>query len=125
MSERLRPGDVIYDLGANSGLFSLLAARVAGSTGKIFSFEPDAQIAERLRRNAACNSFYNITVVPMGVWAVSGTCISLARILLRRTMAWGSSTRMELASPVFRLVALRSMICGDFTPSNATLRARK
>ena len=72
VAERLRPGDVFYDLGANIGLFSLLAARVTGSTGKVFSFEPDAQIAERLRRNAAYNNFYNITVVPMGVWSASG-----------------------------------------------------
>jgi FkbM family methyltransferase len=72
VAERLRPGDVFYDLGANIGLFSLLAARVAGSTGKVFSFEPDAQIAERLRRNASYNNFYNITVVPMGVWSASG-----------------------------------------------------
>src|SRR6202041_3672613 len=72
VAERLQPGDVFYDLGANIGLFSLLAARVAGPTGKIFSFEPDAQIAERLRRNAAYNGFSNITVVELGVWSASG-----------------------------------------------------
>src|SRR5580692_8767864 len=73
LAERLRPGDVFYDLGANIGLFSLLAARSTGPTGKVFSFEPDVQVAERLRRNAARNGLSNITVVEMGVWSASGT----------------------------------------------------
>src|SRR6202041_4055996 len=38
LAERLQPGDVFYDLGANLGFFSLLAARIVGSTGKVFSF---------------------------------------------------------------------------------------
>jgi FkbM family methyltransferase len=70
---RLRPGDVFYDLGANLGFFSLLAARTAGPTGKVFSFEPDAQMAERLRRNAMRNGLSNIAVVEKGVWSASGT----------------------------------------------------
>ena len=73
VAERLRPGDVFYDLGANLGFFSLLAARIAGPTGSVFSFEPDVQIAERLRRNAARNGLSNIVVVEMGVWSASGT----------------------------------------------------
>jgi len=72
VAERLRLGDVFYDLGANIGLFSRLAARTAGPTGEVFSFESDGQIAERLRRNAARNGFSNITVVEMGVWSASG-----------------------------------------------------
>ena len=73
VAEKVRPGDTFYDLGANIGLFTLLAAQAAGATGKVFSFEPDVQIAERLRRNAARNGLSNITVVEMGVWSASGT----------------------------------------------------
>src|SRR5260370_42613294 len=39
VAERVRPGDIFYDLGANIGLFSLLAAHATGPTGKVFSFE--------------------------------------------------------------------------------------
>lgn len=70
--ERIRPGMVFYDLGANIGLFSLLAARLTGATGKVFSFEPDAEVATRLRRNIARNEFAHITVVESGVWSSSG-----------------------------------------------------
>ena len=72
LKERLRPGAVFYDLGANIGLFSLLAARIVGPTGKVFSFEPDPENAARLRRNAHHNGFSNIAVVQAGVWSSSG-----------------------------------------------------
>ena len=73
IAQRLRPGDVFYDLGANIGLFSLMAARCVGDSGLVFSFEPDAVIAERLRRNVARNSFSQVIVVESGVWSHTGT----------------------------------------------------
>jgi FkbM family methyltransferase len=73
LAQRIRPGMVFYDLGANIGLFSLLAARLVGPNGKVFSFEPDAWVASRLRRNVARNGFENVNVVEAGVWSTSGT----------------------------------------------------
>jgi FkbM family methyltransferase len=71
-AQHLRPGSVFYDLGANIGLFTLLAARCVGPAGKVFSFEPDPAVAARLRRNIARNGFANVTVVESGVWSSSG-----------------------------------------------------
>jgi FkbM family methyltransferase len=71
LEKRLRPGMVFYDLGANIGFFSLLGARLVGPHGKVFSFEPDAEVASRLRRNAGRNGFSNIAVVEAGVWSSS------------------------------------------------------
>ena len=70
--EYLRPGMVFYDLGANIGLFSLLAARIVGPSGKLFSFEPDFEAARRVRRNVERNKFSNITVVEAGAWSSTG-----------------------------------------------------
>jgi FkbM family methyltransferase len=70
--ERLRPGMIFYDLGANIGLFTLLAARLVGEKGRVVSFEPDPANAERLRRNVERNQFANVTVVEAGVWSSSG-----------------------------------------------------
>ena len=51
----LKPGDVFYDVGANAGFFSLIAARAVGPTGRVVAFEPEpsnaACIAEQLRLN--------------------------------------------------------------------------
>lgn len=72
LASNLRPGMVFYDLGANIGLFSMLAARLVGAEGKVFSFEPDLEVAQRLRENADRNRFRNIIVVASGVWSSSG-----------------------------------------------------
>lgn len=72
LAARLRPGMVFYDLGANIGLFTLLAARAVGPEGRVFSFEPDPNVAARLRRNVARNGFSNVTVSEMGIWSSSG-----------------------------------------------------
>lgn len=72
LARRLRPGMVFYDLGANIGFFTLLGARLVGPQGKVFSFEPDAEIAARLRRNIQRNKFTNVTVMEAGVWSKSG-----------------------------------------------------
>jgi len=72
VARRLRPGMVFYDLGANIGLFTLLAARAVGPKGRVFSFEPDPNVAARLRRNVSRNGFSNVTISEMGVWSSSG-----------------------------------------------------
>ena len=36
----LRPGMAFYDIGANVGFYSILAARLTGPTGLVISFEP-------------------------------------------------------------------------------------
>jgi FkbM family methyltransferase len=72
LGERLHPGMVFYDLGANIGLFTLLAARLVGATGRVISFEPDGDAAARLRRNIERNQFTNVTVIEAGVWSKSG-----------------------------------------------------
>ncbi len=72
LSERLRAGDVFYDLGANLGFFTLLAARSVGPTGKVFAFEPDFENGRRLERNVVRNHFANVSLVEAGVWSSTG-----------------------------------------------------
>lgn len=73
--ECLRPGDVVYDLGANIGWYSLLAARHVGPEGKVVAFEPSVTNAAYIAWNALRNRFTNVEVVPAAVsdqdgWAV-------------------------------------------------------
>ena len=39
----VKPGDVFYDIGANLGLYSILAAKLLQGRGKVYRFEPESQ----------------------------------------------------------------------------------
>lgn len=51
----VRPGDVVVDVGANVGWYTLLAAKLVGPTGRVIAVEASPSIAERLRSNVALN----------------------------------------------------------------------
>ncbi len=53
--QRLKPGDVFLDVGANVGYFSLLAAATVGDSGAVFAFEPDPANFALLQVSAAHN----------------------------------------------------------------------
>ena len=64
----IQPGSVIFDVGANIGYISLLLARLAGSGGKVISFEALPSNLERLRANLELNDFARqVEVVPAAV----------------------------------------------------------
>lgn len=71
LAAQLRPGMVFYDLGANIGFFSLLAAKLVGEKGRVFSFEADPEVASRLRENIARNHFTRVSVEEKAVWSDS------------------------------------------------------
>jgi FkbM family methyltransferase len=54
-AEMVQPGDVVWDIGANLGLFSFAAAVAAGPSGHVLAIEPDALLVRLLRRSAAAN----------------------------------------------------------------------
>lgn len=72
LQAHLRPGDVVYDIGANLGFVSLLAARFVGPTGWIHAFEPVPANAARIARNAARNGFANVVVHETAISNISG-----------------------------------------------------
>jgi FkbM family methyltransferase len=70
----VNPGDVVWDIGANVGLFSVACAAIAAETGKVIAFEPDAVLVQLLRRTGALQtaSAAPITVVPTAVARETG-----------------------------------------------------
>jgi len=70
LQKQLRSGRVFYDVGANFGFYSLLAARQGA---QVFAFEPDVQIADSLERHTHLN-FLNarIEIVRAAVYSTSG-----------------------------------------------------
>jgi FkbM family methyltransferase len=52
VKEFVRPGSVVWDIGANVGLFTFAAASLAGPEGQVMAMEPDAWLVQLLRRSA-------------------------------------------------------------------------
>jgi FkbM family methyltransferase len=77
--DHLRPGMTFYDLGANIGFFSLMAARIVGNSGLVISFEADPEIAVRLRENLSRNEFTHAQVEQKAVWS-EPTVVSFVRV---------------------------------------------
>ena len=59
----IQPGDTVFDVGANVGIFTILAARLVGPAGCVVGFEPAADNLERFAANLALNDLKNVIVV--------------------------------------------------------------
>jgi FkbM family methyltransferase len=73
LAAHLEPGAVFYDIGANVGFFTLIAARLVGPGGWVRSFEPHPETAEVLQHNLTVNNFENVEIVRAAVGAEPGT----------------------------------------------------
>jgi len=63
----LRYGDVVVDIGANVGYYTVLAGKRVGPTGKVYAFEPDPVAFALLKKNVALNGLTNVVVEPKAV----------------------------------------------------------
>ena len=67
----INPGDVVYDIGAHVGYYTLVAAQAAGD-GRVIAFEPLELNRKTLRKHIEVNGIGNITVLPYAVSCTSG-----------------------------------------------------
>lgn len=58
----IQPGMTVYDLGANVGFISIIAAHLVGPQGHVISFEPLPANARQIRYNASLNNFSHVMV---------------------------------------------------------------
>jgi FkbM family methyltransferase len=86
-------GQVFYDIGANIGFFSLIAARRVGRDGRVYAFEPVPRNARSILLSARLNRFDTIEVFPDAVGGASGR----ANLLLARHI--GGAVLASVAAP--------------------------
>ena len=70
--QELEPQDVVWDIGSNIGVYALSSAQRSAAI-RVFAFEPDPRIANRLGENAVANGITNVHVYPLAVGRTSGT----------------------------------------------------
>lgn len=71
----VHPGNTIWDIGANVGLFTIAAAQKAGSQGSVVAIEPDLWLAALLQRTTALQppTTAPIHILPVAVTNTLGT----------------------------------------------------
>jgi FkbM family methyltransferase len=72
LSQVVKPGQVVYDIGANIGFFTIICARLVGPNGRVYAFEPMPESAVTLRHNVALNSLDNTVVVEKAASSADG-----------------------------------------------------
>ena len=67
VAKNVCPGDVVYDIGANFGLYTLLFSKLVGQRGHVFAFEPALNVLSGLRAHLELNGIENVTVIEKAI----------------------------------------------------------
>lgn len=55
LEANVRAGDVVYDIGANVGIYTMMAAQLVNDSGRVYAFEPHILNAKALLTNLSMN----------------------------------------------------------------------
>ena len=69
----VRRGNVVFDVGASAGFYTLLGSVLVGESGKVFAFEPLPRNLSSLKSHLRINGITNVVVVEAAVAAQGGT----------------------------------------------------
>lgn len=72
LSALLKKGDCVLDIGANNGLLAIHAARLVGPGGIVDCFEPNPQMAGRVREQIELNGLKNVILREFALGALEG-----------------------------------------------------
>lgn len=70
--QTVKEGDVVLDIGAHIGYYTLIASKIVGSSGKVYAFEPDPTFYSILERNIKLNGCKNVIAINKAVNKESG-----------------------------------------------------
>lgn len=63
----VKPRDIVFDIGANVGFYTLLASTLVGSSGHVFAFEPVPSNVFFIKEHLRLNQVTNVTVIEEAV----------------------------------------------------------
>jgi FkbM family methyltransferase len=72
LKQVIRSGDLIIDVGANRGNFTMVAASLTGPAGHVVAFEPQPSMVAKIRRGLDNNRVRHVTVYQMGLSDAEG-----------------------------------------------------
>jgi FkbM family methyltransferase len=73
LTRELKPGATFYDIGANIGFVTLIAAKLVGPSGRVVAFEPVPKNVAAIKENLALNGIDWVDVQETAMGRDSGT----------------------------------------------------
>ena len=67
VKQEIHGGDVVLDIGANIGYFSLIFSKLVGNNGLVYAFEPDPDNFKILKKNIEINNIKNVILIQKAV----------------------------------------------------------
>ena len=75
VKKEIKKGDVVIDIGANVGYYTLIFAKLVGDEGKVYAFEPEPYNFNLLKKNIEINGYKNIILEQKGISNKNGKTI--------------------------------------------------
>jgi FkbM family methyltransferase len=120
LNDYLRSGDIFVDIGANIGLFTLIASSRVGDNGKVYSLEPCLKTFQQLVRNVELNRMNNVKCTQMALSDCSGQI--QMNLALDGYDAWNSMA-LPIAGSSFSTEMVSAVTWDDFVRDH-NLRGR-
>jgi FkbM family methyltransferase len=100
MSDVIKPGDTVVDIGANRGNFALAASHLLGNMGKVLCFEPNPNCIRILDNAVTSNHIENMFIYPVGLGDREEE-LTLSHLQLWRGHVWkaGVWKRVDVPGP--------------------------
>jgi len=71
VKKEIKKGDIVLDIGANIGYYTLVFSQIVGTEGRVFAFEPDPNNFALLKKNIEINNLKNVVLIQKAVSDVS------------------------------------------------------
>jgi len=106
----VKKGDVVLEVGANTGCFTVLFSHLAGRKGRVLAFEPVPNTRSMLAKNVAEAALENVEIFPFALGDTDGDSLMYVpgiihgQASLRRheNEGWGADQDVETVSVLCR-----------------------
>jgi len=99
----IKKGDIVVDVGASIGYYTLIAAKIVGDTGKVFAFEPESKNFEILKKNVEINKYNNVTLEQKAVSDVNGKI----NLYLSKGIGFHSTINPDTTTPIIPIESVK------------------
>lgn len=103
----VRPDDVVWDVGANRGVYTALLSELVGPAGRVFAIEPESRNVKVLEESSW--PFPNVTVLPMAMAGFDGE----SNLRVAEGDATGRTHRLAGETPLDATTQRVRVISGD------------